>query len=158
MERSADVAVPAPGAGSGAVLQRYRLTLMTPWTKAMLKLYCDSVVLMDASYGLDVYNYPLVVLMVVDRHQCGIPVAFGVIASHEGKDDVAGFIRDVEELAGVTLRRFLIDKGTGEIAALEALGREIFLCHFHMKKVGTGSSSHTRCRNPELLVSDAVGG
>ena len=124
-----------PAAAEPRTHQRYRLTVVTPWMASVLRLYGGNVVLMDASYGLDVYNYPLIVLVVVDHHGCGIPVAFGVIASHESKDDVAGFVRDVEELTGVHLARFLIDKGSGEIAALEELGRKIYLCLFHMKKV-----------------------
>ncbi|EFJ40666.1 hypothetical protein VOLCADRAFT_108054 [Volvox carteri f. nagariensis] len=39
-------------------------------------------------------------LLVVDQHDNGIPVAFGVIPSAEGKEDVQGFIQDVEDLAG----------------------------------------------------------
>jgi hypothetical protein len=43
----------------------------------MLRQYGGSVVLMDATYGLSVYHYPLITLLVVDHTGSGIPVAFG---------------------------------------------------------------------------------
>ncbi|GLC39805.1 hypothetical protein PLESTM_000944100 [Pleodorina starrii] len=103
------------GQGGPEVLQRFRLTFITPWCKEMLQLYGKSVVLMDATYGLDVYQYPLVVLMVVDHWGNGIPIAFGIIASHEAGDDVAGVITDVEEMTGFRIPNFIIDKSKGEI-------------------------------------------
>jgi hypothetical protein len=57
-----------------------------------------------------VYHYPLVTLLVVDHTGSGTPVAFGIIASHEGGDDVAAFIEDVEEITGIKIGTFLIDK------------------------------------------------
>ncbi len=81
-----------PTASGPRVHQCYRLTLLTLWMMSMLRLHGHRVVLMDALYGLDVYNYQLLVLMIVDHRGCGVPVAFGVIASHEGKEDVAGLL------------------------------------------------------------------
>ena len=75
--------------------------------KEMLEMYGQNIVLMDASYGLDVYHYPLVVLVMVDHWGSGIPVAFGIIASHGASEDAAGFIEDVEDITGVTIKNFL---------------------------------------------------
>ncbi|EFJ42711.1 hypothetical protein VOLCADRAFT_107113 [Volvox carteri f. nagariensis] len=87
-------------AGGGPAARVVRLTLTAPWLVQLLKLYVGRIVLMDAMYGLTSYNYPVISLLVVDQHDNGIPVAFGVIPSAEGKEDVQGFIQDVEDLAG----------------------------------------------------------
>ncbi|GLC44026.1 hypothetical protein PLESTB_000221100 [Pleodorina starrii] len=131
---------PGEGGGSAAgprVQQRYRLTLTTPWMERVLRLYGNKVVLLDASHGLDIYNYPLVFLLVVDHQGCGIPVAFGVLSQPESREEVVSFLRAVEEATGVKLERFLVDRASGEAAeALEGLQRVVvYWCVSRMQQV-----------------------
>ncbi|EFJ44425.1 hypothetical protein VOLCADRAFT_106405 [Volvox carteri f. nagariensis] len=98
---TAGVTAAAGGGPAVRVVQQgFRLTLTAPWLVQLLKLYVGRIVLMDATYGLTSYNYPVISLLVVDQHDNGIPIVFGVIPSAEGKEDVQGFIQDVEDLAG----------------------------------------------------------
>ncbi|KXZ50729.1 hypothetical protein GPECTOR_15g413 [Gonium pectorale] len=85
----------------------YKEAMAAEMAAAQAKKADEEPVLLDGSYGLDVYQYPLMTLRVVDHHGNGIPVAFGIIASHAGGKDVEDFIKDVEEQTGADQDRLI---------------------------------------------------
>lgn len=57
------------------------LFYQSAFQRLMLVLYGASLVCLDATYKTTQYNYPLFIMVVVDNHGHGCPVAWGIVQS-----------------------------------------------------------------------------
>lgn len=68
------------------------LVYQSAFQRRMLVLYGNSLVCLDATYKTTKYNYPLFIIVVIDNHGHGIPVAWGVMQS-ESSIMIAEFLQ-----------------------------------------------------------------
>eukprot|EP01018_Ginkgo_biloba_P033481 Gb_07967 [translate_table: standard] len=111
--------------------------LQTPWMlKMMVKFSYNSLISMDSTFSTNKYGYQLYTLMVFDKQQNGLPIAW-VISSRDKTSDIKIWLsalieEGVKEREDWKVNAFMIDDALAEIGALSVVGCRILLCLWHV--------------------------
>eukprot|EP01018_Ginkgo_biloba_P021291 Gb_07445 [translate_table: standard] len=106
--------------------------------KMMVKFSYNNLIPMDSTFNTNKYGYQLYTLMVSDKQQNGLPIAW-VISSHDKAYDImiwlSAFIEEgVKEHEDWKVNTFMIDDAFTEIGALRSvIGCRILLCLWHVR-------------------------
>jgi hypothetical protein len=117
----------------GEIKEHLRIAICTEVQRAMLRSFGSKLIFMDTVFGLSLYGYPTLTLLVRDEYGHGFPVAY-CISSAENKEIWVEFLQAVLNAAGLSAENlnFMIDKSQTEISAIKAIGAKYLLCKFHM--------------------------
>eukprot|EP01018_Ginkgo_biloba_P021734 Gb_22458 [translate_table: standard] len=108
--------------------------------KMMVKFSHNSLIAMDSTFNTNKYGYQLYTLMVFDKQQNGLPIAW-VISSRDKASDIkiqlSVLIKEgVKEHEDWKVNAFMTDDALAEIGALRSVvGCRILLCLWHMRWV-----------------------
>eukprot|EP01018_Ginkgo_biloba_P022089 Gb_14053 [translate_table: standard] len=115
--------------------------LQTLWMHKMrVKLSHNSLITMDSTFSINKYGYQLYTLMVFDKQQNGLPIAW-VISSRDKAFDIKIWLsvlieKGVKEREDWKVNAFMIDDVLAKIGALRSVvGCRILLCLWHVRRV-----------------------
>eukprot|EP01018_Ginkgo_biloba_P034324 Gb_03471 [translate_table: standard] len=101
--------------------------------KMMVEFSHNSLITMDSTFNTNKYGYQLYTLMVFDKQQNGLPIAW-VISSRDRASDIKEWLsalieEGVKERQDWKVNAFMTDDALAEIGALRAVvGCRILLC------------------------------
>eukprot|EP01018_Ginkgo_biloba_P039418 Gb_32946 [translate_table: standard] len=107
--------------------------------KMMVEFFHNRLISIDSTFNTNKYGYQLYTLMVFDKQQNGLPIAW-VISSHDRasniKDWLSALIKEgVKERQDWKVNSFMIDIALVEIGALRSVvGCCILLCLWHVRR------------------------
>eukprot|EP01018_Ginkgo_biloba_P003130 Gb_12399 [translate_table: standard] len=114
--------------------------LQTPWMRKMtVKFSHNSLIAMDSTFSTNKYGYQLYTLMVFDKQQNGLPIAW-VISSPDKVSDIKIWLsalieEGVKERENWKVNAFMTDDALAEIEALRSVvGCRILLCLWHVRR------------------------
>lgn len=81
--------------------QGIQLAISTPFQRQMLEAFGQKLVFMDAVFGLTIYGYPMLTLLVQDDFGNGVPVAFCI----SDKENSAAWARFIDAACKVRIPR-----------------------------------------------------
>eukprot|EP01018_Ginkgo_biloba_P029619 Gb_01440 [translate_table: standard] len=112
--------------------------LQTPWMrKMMVEFSHNSLIAMDSTFNTK-YGYQLYTLMVFDKQQNGLLIAW-VISSCDRASDIKDWLsalieEGVKECQDWKINAFMTDDALAEIGALSVVGCRILLCLWHVRR------------------------
>eukprot|EP01018_Ginkgo_biloba_P000638 Gb_06810 [translate_table: standard] len=114
--------------------------IQTLWMRKMMVKYSHgSLISMDATFSTNKYGYQLYTLMVFDKFQNGVPIAW-VVSSQDTTSDIEEWLHAIFN-AGVKERQdwkvcsFMTDDAATEIQALRRIFNcNILLCLWHVRR------------------------
>eukprot|EP01018_Ginkgo_biloba_P027921 Gb_24886 [translate_table: standard] len=114
--------------------KEFIIGLQTPWMyKMMVEFSHNSLIAMDSTFNTNNYGYQLYTLMVFDKQQNGLPIAW-VISSCDRASDIKEWLsalieEGVKERQDWKVNAFMKDDVLAEIGALRSVvGCRILLC------------------------------
>eukprot|EP01018_Ginkgo_biloba_P013702 Gb_15389 [translate_table: standard] len=116
------------------------IRLQTPWMhKMMVKFSHNILISMDSTFSTNKYGYQLYTLMVFDKKQNGLPIAW-VISSCDKASDIKIWLsalieEGVKEREDWKVNAFMTDDDLAEIGDLRSVvGCQILLCLWHVRR------------------------
>lgn len=118
------------------IAEHLRIAICLPFQQKMLAAFGQAMIFIDAVFGLTVYGYPTLTLLVKDEYGHGCPVAY-CVASAEDSDIWVEFVEAALKKAGIEDKKthitFMMDKSKVTMHAVEdKIGGKVLLCIFHM--------------------------
>eukprot|EP01018_Ginkgo_biloba_P012381 Gb_26306 [translate_table: standard] len=124
--------------------------------KMMVKYSHGSLISMDATFSTNKYGYQLYTLMVFDKFQNGVPIAW-VVSSRDTTSDIEEWVQAIFD-AGVKERQvwkvfaFMTDDVVAEIQALRIIFNcNILLCLWHARRAWL---KHVRSKASKEKIHD----
>eukprot|EP01018_Ginkgo_biloba_P036576 Gb_15069 [translate_table: standard] len=120
--------------------KEFIIGLKTPWMHKMMVEFPHNILIsMDSIFNTNKYGYQLYTLMVFDKQQNGLPIAW-VISSLDRTSDIKDWLsalikEGVKERQDWKVNVFMIDDALDEIEALRSVvGCCILLCLWHVRQ------------------------
>ena len=102
------------------------LCIQTEFQREMLQKFGHDTICIDSTHGIDMYDFYLITVVVIDKYGEGIPVAW-ILSNREDAMAINSFFTTLKEACGIILPTWFMSDDKGEFRST----LQEFLTHIH---------------------------